>query len=135
MATAEQLLINAIEGDAACQTHLGRTPDTRLYPLQLPQGTDWTADGLVAATFQRISNARENSLDAGGGIDNPRVQVDLYATTRKAAREAAMEVKRVIENGAAFGGWLIDDREELEDDVEPRLYRVSMDFSLWVVET
>ena len=130
MATAEELLITALEGDAAVQTHLGATPSSRIYPLILPQDP-----GLPAVTFQRIANARVNSFDAGGGIDNPRIQVDCWAVSRKAARELAMEVKRVVEASTAFGGWLITDSEFFEDDVDPQLYRVSMDFSLWIKES
>src|SRR3990167_8769767 len=80
--TAETLLISALEGDAAVQTHAG----TRIYPLVLPQKPT-----LPAITFQRVSNVRVNSFDAGGGIDNPLLQVDSWAATRKAARELAME--------------------------------------------
>ena len=130
MATVEQQLIQAIEGDAACQTHFGATPATRIYPMTMPENTAYPA-----MTYQRISNARVNSFDAGGGIDNPRVQVDVWAQTRKAAREAAMEVKRVVEATTLFGGWLVDDREDHDDTIEPALYRVSMDFSLWMQET
>lgn len=130
MATAEELLITALEGDAAMQTHVGTTPSSRIYPLVLPQSPT-----LPALTFQRISNARVNSFDAGGGIDNPRIQVDCWATTRKAARELAKEVKRVVENSGALNAWLISDAEFYEDEVEPRLYRVSMDFSIWLSES
>jgi hypothetical protein len=132
MATAEELLLSALEGDAAVQTHtrVDGEANFRIYPIVLPQNT-----GLPAITFQRIANPRVNSFDAGGGIDAPRIQVDAWATTRKAARELAMEVKRVVENGAAFGGWLISDAEFYEDDVDPRLYRVSQDFSLMVSES
>lgn len=128
--TAEQVLIQVLEGDAAIQTHLGTTPATRITPLVLPQHPTFPA-----LTFQRIANTRENSFDAGGGIDNPRVQVDSWAETRQAARELAMEVKRVVENATAFGGWLISDAEFYEHDVDPRLYRVSQDFSLWLLES
>lgn len=130
MASAEELLITALEGDAAVQTHVGATPSSRIYPLVLPQAPE-----LPALTFQRIANPRVNSFDAGGGIDNPRIQVDCWGTSRKAARELAMEVKRVVENATAFGAWLVSDAEFYEDDVEPKLYRVSMDFSIWVKET
>ena len=130
MATAEELLITALEGDAAVQTHVGLTPASRIYPLVLPQKPT-----LPAVTFQRIANARVNSFDACGGIDNPRIQVDCWATTRKAARELAMEVKRVVEAATTFGAWLITDAEFYEDDVDPRLYRVSMDFSTWIKES
>ena len=130
MATAEELLITALEGDAAVQTHVGATPSSRIYPLVLPQKPT-----LPALTFQRISNARVNSFDAGGGIDNPRLQVDCWAETHKAARDLAKEVKRVVEQSTAFGGWLISDAEFYEDEVEPRLYRVSMDFSIWIAES
>src|SRR3990167_3746716 len=130
MATAEELLITALEGDAAVQTHVGLTPASRIYPLVLPQKPT-----LPAVTFQRIANARVNSFDAGGGIDNPRLQVDCWATTRKAARELAMEGKRVVEAATTFGAWLITDAEFYEDDVDPRLYRGSMDFSIWIKES
>ena len=130
MATAEELLITVLEGDAAVQTHVGSTPSSRIYPLVLPQNPT-----LPALTFQRTENVRVNSFDADGGIDDPHIQVDCWAVSRKAARELAIEVKRVVEAATTFGGWLMNDSEFFEDDVEPKLYRVSMDFSLWVKES
>lgn len=132
MTNSEQILLSALEGDAAIATHVrvGETSEFRIYPMELPQGPTYPA-----ITYQRISNARVNSFDAGGGIDNPRLQVDCWALTRQAARELAMEVKRVAENAAQLGAWLISDSEFVEDDVTPHLYRVSQDFSTWVAET
>ena len=123
--TAETLLISALEGDAAVTTHVG----TRIYPLVLPQKPT-----LPAITFQRVSNVRINSFDAGGGIDNPLLQVDSWAATRKAARELAMEIKRVVEASTTLNAWLVSDAEFFEDDVDPKLYRVAQDFSTWVKE-
>lgn len=129
MATAETLLITALEGDAAIQTHVGATPASRIYPMVLPQKPT-----LPAITFQRVSNVRANSFDAGGGIDNPLLQVDSWAVTRKAARELAMEVKRVVEASTTLNAWLVNDAEFFEEDVDPRMYRVAQDFSTWVNE-
>jgi len=123
--TAETLLITALEGDAAVTTHVG----TRIYPLVLPQKPT-----LPAITFQRVSNVRINSFDAGGGIDNPLLQVDSWAATRKAARDLAMEIKRVVEASTTLNAWLVNDAEFFEADVDPKLYRVAQDFSTWVKE-
>lgn len=132
MASAEELLINALESDAAIQTHVrvGTEANFRIYPLVLPQNP-----GLPAITFQRIANSRANTMGAAEGLDNPRVQVDTWATTRRAARELAAEVKRVVDGSTLFGAWLISDAEFYEEDVDPRLYRVSQDFSIWLLET
>lgn len=130
MASVEQLIIQAIEGDAACQTHFGATPSTRIYPLQLPQSSTFPA-----CTYQRIANTPAKSFDAGGGIDNPLIQIDVWAETRQAAKEAAMEVKRTLENTTLLGIWHVSDSEFLEPDIEPDLFRVSLDFSTWHQET
>jgi len=132
MASAEELLITALEGDAAIQTHVrvGSEANYRIYPLVLPQNP-----GLPAISFQRIANARVNSFDAGGGIDKPQIQIDCWAGTRRAARDLAKEVKRVVEGATSFGGWLLSDAEFYEPEIDPPLYRVSLDFSLWLQES
>lgn len=130
MATTEQELLTVLEADAAVQTHFGATPETRIFPTVLPQKPT-----LPAATYQRIAGAPVNSFDGLNPLDNGLYQVDVYAATKQASREAADAIRDAIDDAAGLGAVLLDVRSAYEADTEPRLYRVSMDFSLWVDES
>lgn len=128
MASTEEALVSTIEADAACQTHLGSSPATRFYPSVLPQ-----APVLPAAVWTRIAGAPVQSFDGLDTLDNAMVQIDCWAETLDAARDLAGAMRAAIDAASGLGAHFQRFWTDFED--KPRLYRVSMDVSLWVVET
>jgi hypothetical protein len=104
---------------------------------------DWVSrpDGssLPALTLQGIDAARIYSHGGGLGLENKRVQFDCWAATYGAARLLARAVIAELEtietiSGVAFdAGFLVADRDMMAEDLGGgvRVYRISLDFSLW----
>lgn len=106
----------------------------RIYPLTAPQKPTYP---LI--TYQRISGPRWTTLDGPTGIAQPRIQVDAYATTYAGAKALAAAIRQTLDGyrGAVsttagnvrIGGVRLETDQDLyEDDVDPALYRVQMDF-------
>jgi hypothetical protein len=95
----------------------------RCYPMQIPQNAP-----TPAIAFSRVASTPQNRLEGGASIDQVRIQVDLYETTYKKAKELAALVRAAME-GASFKGTLQSDEDFYEPDV--KYYRVSMDFYTW----
>lgn len=128
MATTEEQLVGVLEAAAGVTQWLDAPPNTRLNPLVLPQKPT-----LPAATYTRIGGAPVNSFDGLDGLDNGVYQIDCYAETAVVARTLADAIRDALDASAALGGTLLDVRTDYEED--PRLYRVSMDWSLWAAES
>jgi hypothetical protein len=110
----------------------------RVYSFRKPQGA-----ATPYIVFQRISGERLHTLDGPTGRAHPRIQIDAYATTYPAARAIADAVRAALDG---FKGdvavdaespptslkivyaALQDDRDFVEDDIDPVLYRVSSDY-------
>ena len=111
---------------------------TRIYPMRAPQNA---APPFI--TYQRISAPRLRSITGGSGQANPRIQVDVYAKSYAGAKALATQVRECLDNfrGTIFTGAgasvtvrscsLDSDRDLLDPDVEPPLFRVSHDFLIW----
>ncbi|NFV79998.1 DUF3168 domain-containing protein [Magnetospirillum aberrantis] len=106
----------------------------RIYPLTAP-----TKVQTPYITYQRISGDRWRSCDGPTGTAQPRIQVDAYATTYAAAKALAKVIRKTLDGfiGTAtttegpmrIGGISLETDQDLyEDDVDPKLYRVQMDF-------
>jgi hypothetical protein len=111
---------------------------SRIHPFRAPQGA--VPPFIV---YQRISGERLHTLDGPTGRVHPRIQIDAYATTYPAARAIADAVRGALDG---FQGdvavdaespptvltivyaALQDDRDFVEDDIDPVLYRVSSDY-------
>lgn len=129
MTTTAEALVAVIAADAACQTHLGAAA-ARLYPLTVEQGSAYPA-----ATYQQVAGTHVDSFDGIDTLNNPLIQVDCYAATLKAARDVAKAVRDAVDANAGLGAVVVSEREDFEADIDPRLFKVSLDLSLWHVET
>lgn len=130
MAKTEEKLVTVLEASAAVNTHFGATPATRITPGLLPQNPT-----LPAMTYHRIAGAPVSSMDGLDAMDNGLYQLDVWASTQKAAREAADAVRDAIDASADLGSTLLSVSTDYEPDTKPALYRVSMDLSLWHLES
>lgn len=120
----------AIHDLLTAATAVAALVSSRVYPLRAPDG--------VAAPFivyQRISGVRWRTLSGACGIAQPRIQIDVYAATYAGAKALASAVRvaldgyRGIVAGVRIGGITLEtDQDLLEDDIDPVLHRVTMDF-------
>lgn len=114
----EEDIFTALSGFAG----LSALVSDRIYPLRLPQG-----GSLPAIVYTRVSGERVNNLD-GENIQNPRYQVDCWAENYAGAKAAAAQVELAFA-ASTLQAVLIADRDDKDDTV--KIYRVSMDFSVW----
>lgn len=97
---------------------------TRIYPLIVPQES-----AMPAITYARVSGGQQNDLTGYSGLENPRIQIDCWATSYKEIKTIAENVHAVLYAATTFKAILVSDMDFYESDVE--LYRESMDFKIW----
>jgi hypothetical protein len=112
----------AIEGDI--QSLLATLVSGRCYPLVN------TSTTIIKPyiTYQVVSSVPTVSLDGPSGLENRRTQVDVWADTYGAAKALEIAVKSAMQ-GAYFVNIPLLAQDFYEE--ETKLYRVSMDFSVW----
>lgn len=124
--TAELALYTLLSEDAAVSALAGN----RIYPLRAPDRV-----ALPYLTYQRISGARWRSIDGPSGMAQPRIQVDVWADRYDVSKSVAGAVRNALDGwrgtvaGVRVGGIALEgDQDLFEDEVDPPLYRVSLDF-------
>jgi hypothetical protein len=100
---------------------------TRVYPVIAPQ--DVTAPYVV---YMRIVGTSVNDLGGELGITNGRFQIDAYATTYAEVKTLAGYVKAAMKASSMKSRLLTD--QDFSFEVDTQMYRVSMDFQIWVTE-
>ncbi len=107
--------------NAAVKAALGASP-VRLYPFgEAPQGV-----AKPYAVWQTIGGLPENYINQRPDMDRFALQVDVYADTATAARNAAKAMRDAIEPHAHITRWGGESR-----DPETNNYRVSFDVDWW----
>ena len=133
MAGCEPLVRALLLADPIISGQLG---GTRIYPLVRPQGTP-----LPAITYQRISRTRFDPLNGMERVQNARLQLDIWGADYGDVKELAADVLEVL------GGYAVtepgpppalraiialpDERDLLEPDPAPAIFRSSSDWSIW----
>src|SRR5690606_18356150 len=103
--------------NATVKTQFGTSP-CRVFPFgEAPQGVV-----LPYAVWQVVGGAPENYLGQAPDIDGFTVQIDVYAATATAARNAAKALRDAFEPAAHVTRWGGEYR-----DVETGRYRYSFD--------
>jgi len=97
---------------------------SRIYPMWLPQET-----GFPAISYTRVAGNQQYNLQGYSSMENPLIQIDVWATTYKAAKDISSAVHTAMQAAPGFKAILRDDTDFYEDEIE--VYRVSMDFSCW----
>lgn len=95
---------------------------TRIYPGALPQSVT-----LPAIVLTTVSGAPENYLSQRPGIDNYRVQIDVWAKDEPEANDLASKVRANVEQ---IGQIVSYNGEEFEPTT--KRYRYSFDLSVFV---
>ncbi len=106
---------------------LVNTLTTRIYPENRP-----AADALPAVVYSRLSGLRVNSLSGYSGLENARIQFDIYSSSVDKRRELSDNVITAITGATAFTCLLVDSPFDSYDD-EPTTpeYIRTLDFSIW----
>jgi len=115
-------IFEVCSASAAVKTALGTSP-VRLYPYgEAPQGVT-----KPYAVWQTVGGAPENYISNLPDADFYAVQVDVYATTATAARNAAKALRDAIEPVAHITRWSGEGR-----DADTQNYRFSFDADWWL---
>lgn len=124
----EESIFSHLSTVAAITTYVGASSSARIYPVYLPQDPT-----LPAMSYQRISSQPQASMGGFCNLDNPRIQIDCWATSYSAVKGMAEAVRDAMMSAAAFNALEISDQDLFEPDLE--IYRVSIDFSCWFKST
>lgn len=136
MTTLEAGLYSRLTGD----TDVSALVSTRVYPHVAPQGAS-----LPYLTYYRVTTNRAPVMSGAVDLINPRIQVDVWASTYTGARDLADKVRHALDQWTGSAGgvsfrWvsLVDERDSIEpaqDASEEPTYRVSLDIETWHRET
>lgn len=105
-------------------TTLAALAGGRLYPGVAPQDA---IDPFMV--YQLIAGVPQSDFDGASNLTNSRYQVDCYSRTKSTADTLAASVRSAMNGASLFESVCVLQQDLYED--EPRLYRVSMDFSIW----
>lgn len=83
----------------------------RFYPDTLPQPVT-----LPAGRYQRITTPRVRSLSGPSGLAMPRIQIDLYATTRLAVDALAAEVRAALDGFTGLAAGILIEQCSIDND-------------------
>jgi len=122
--TSEESIYSMLAADAAVAAIVG----SRIYPLRMPDDENAVLPSVV---YTRVSGARATPMAGGATLENPRIQVDSWATTYAGAKALSEAVRAALEEtgGTGLKAILLSDSDLMDDETGD--YRVSMDFSVW----
>lgn len=115
----ETKLETLLSGD----TGIAAIVDTRVYSDEAPQDS-----ALPYVVYQRISSGRQYSLTGYSNLENPRVQIDCYASTKSGAVALSDAVVAAMRAATTFG---TDGDDPKAMPREDEAFRMSVDFSIW----
>lgn len=128
----EEALIAILLAAAGVTTLTG----DKVYPGVRPQGS-----ALPAIIFNRISGRPGYVMSGPDGSSESRVQIDAYADSYAATKALARAVRSTLSglrgahHGVTFQGVFLESaRDGFEGENPERIFRVSMDFTVWAVE-
>ena len=96
----------------------------RLYPMVAPQTVT-----LPYAVYQVISQVPSNVLADTPGLFNSRLQVDIFTRLYAEAQTLKGQIRSAMSSGFGRNASEISSQDLYEEEV--KLYRVSMDWSIW----
>lgn len=109
---------------------------TRVTPIEAKQDQQ-----RPFVTYQQVSGPRIRSTAGASGGAMPRVQIDCWGDTYTSARAVATQVRLALDNfrGTAGGvtvraASLESELDLIDTEVEPKLFRVSLDFFFHIDE-
>lgn len=121
--------------DAAINAIIGAMPNTRVYPVRLPQNPT-----LPAITYFKVSGRRVHSSNGALGLSGPRFQIDCWASKYEDAHALAELVRKRIDGysgvmgSETVQGVFFESERDLYEP-EPDQYRVSRDYFIFFEES
>lgn len=123
---------SALRAHLLADSNISNEISTRMFPLRLPQNTEFTA-----ITYQVISGDSTYTQDGDSGLDRPRIQIDVWDPSYEKSVEVGNLVKDRLSgfkgtvSGIEIQGIFRDSWRDLDDvlaDGITKLYRRSQDF-------
>lgn len=103
----------------------------QIYPLTFPK----TGATMPAVLYTEIDAIPLNDLDGHDkGLWQARLQIDCYGRNYDEAHDMADMVKAALPNSSATFRAVMLSRSDLFEE-QKRIYRVTLDFSVWWTET
>jgi len=119
-------LYSRIYGSLTTSTALTALVSAKIYPEHRPQN-----DGTPSVVYKRISGHREIALGEGYvGLENPRVEIKVFATAIDARREVSNAVVTAMEAATRFSAISAMSPYDGYNPVVKEYTRV-LDFSIW----
>lgn len=112
----------------ALNTGISALVATRIYPTIAPETV--TPSFIV---YTRVTTNPVNSLVGTNALKNPLFQIDVYSRTHQQARSLGILIREAILAATPFSAVWRDTRDDYEPDT--KLYRVSLDFSIWTKQS
>lgn len=126
MATAQvdQGLVKLLEGVASGNVYAGVAPQDQRSPF---------------VTYQRISGQKVRDINGPSGLSRTTFQIDVYSSDYAESRTLADQIRIILDgfsgnviigaNNVIIGGVsMVEERDFVEDDTDPILYRASVDY-------
>lgn len=141
MATLEQSLIYRLQQDATVGAQVG----DRIYRSVAPDGATFPF-----VTYETISKVRNHHLTGSSEITSTLIQFDCIGTTAASAKATAEVLRKNLDalSATTIGNtglttfvrscYLTDERDDFagpSDGSDIPVYRTSLDFKFWHVET
>lgn len=122
--TVEEDLFSTLALNSGINSIVGN----RIYPVIAPETV--TPSFIV---YTRAVTNPTNSLTGTNALNNPLFQVDAYSRTHNQARSLGILIREAILAATPFSAVWRDTRDDYEPDT--KLYRVSLDFSIWTTNS
>lgn len=117
----ESKLYTVLSGSSALSTLIGG----RIYPLHRVQ-----SGATPSLVYSRVSGLRENSIRGYVGLENARIEINIYTTSVDELRTIGAEAVSAMTETTVFTGVCQDAPFDNFDDTL-QLYRRVLEFSVW----
>ena len=102
---------------------------TSIFPDHKPQESS-----TPSVVYSRVSGLRDYHLQGFSGLENARVQFDIYSTDIDGRRKVTDQVVTAIEAFTSFTAMALSSPIDQYDD-RLQIYRRIQDFSIWNHDT
>ena len=120
----DRAIVDLLDTVSGSQIYAGIVPEDKRPPFM---------------TFQRISGFKVRDINGPSGLPRTIFQIDMYSDDNAICRQLADDVRKILDgfsgtvtigpDSIIIGGVSMQaERDFTEDDVDPKLYRASVDY-------
>lgn len=120
----DRAIVDLLDTVSGSQIYAGIVPEDKRPPFM---------------TFQRISGFKVRDINGPSGLARTIFQIDMYSDDNAICRQLADDVRKILDgfsgtvtiasDNIVIGGVSMQaERDFTEDDVDPKLYRASVDY-------